>query len=124
MEREILFLERKPRLAFRERRDHDSGVAIRAISGKRGSGSAVERARSITIEDIWQALQGVRAKLEAAEERIDQLEKENQKLRKERWETEEFLQNKIKKLEKDVKDRDKKLAKANKQLAWFRKRFF
>ena len=70
MEREILFSERKPRLAFRERRDHDSDVAIKAISGKRGSGSAVEQARSITIEDIWQELQGVRAKLEAANKQI------------------------------------------------------
>lgn len=99
-------------------------MAIKATPEKSGYGSATKRPRSITIEDIWQELQGVRAKLSAAEERIEQLEKENQKLRKERWQTEEFLQSKIRKLEKDVKERDKKLRKANKQLAWFRKRLF
>jgi len=106
-------------------------VAIKAVSKKSGSGSAIKRPRSITIEDIWLELQGVREKLAASEARaeklearVKELEKENQKLRKERWETEEFLQGKIRKLEKDVKDRDKKLQKANKQLAWFRKRFF
>lgn len=99
-------------------------MGIKATSGKSENVSATKRPRSVTIEDIWQELQGVRAKLAAAEERISQLEKENSELRKARWETEEFLQSKIRKLEKDVKDRDQKLVDANKQLAWFRKRLF
>ena len=99
-------------------------MAIKAIPGKSERSSAIGRGRKITIEDIWQELQEVRGKLAEAEERIEQLEKENKELRKKRWQTEEFLQSKIRKLEKDVKDRDKKLAKANKQLAWFRKRLF
>jgi transposase len=101
------------------------------ISTNNKRASAVPRGRSITIEDIWQELQEVRAALEAEkrkseqlEKRVKELEKENQELRKGRWATENFLQGQIRKLEKDVADRDKKLEKKEKQLKWLRKKVF
>lgn len=93
--------------------------------------SKVPPARKVSIEDIWQELQTVRSALEKAEQRAERLERrvkeleaENKKLRRKRSETEEFLQDKIRKLEKDVAERDRKLEKANKQLTWFRQTFF
>ncbi len=130
MGRENLFSEGKTRLAKEGRREHDIGM-----ERKKGKKTEIrplgEGGQKFTIEDLWKELQDVRAQLAASEERaqrleqrVQQLEKENKDLRKKRWETEEFLQNKIKKLEKDVRDRDKKLEKANKTIAWLRKKVF
>ena len=100
-------------------------------SKKNEKPSASPKGRKFTIEALWSELQEVRKALEKSERRaerlerrVEELEEENKKLRKKRWDTEQFLQEKIRKLEKDVADRDRKLEKANKQLAWFRKTFF
>lgn len=91
----------------------------------------LSRSKKVTIEDLWQELQNVRGALEKAERkaerlerRVEELEEENKRLRSKRYQTEQFLQDKIRKLEKDVVERDRKLEKADKQLAWFRKTFF
>jgi transposase len=90
-----------------------------------------QRVGAITLESVWAELQQVRTALDASEKRaerlerqVEQLQAENKALRANRGETEQFLQDRIRKLEKKVADRDRKLAQANKQLAWFRKSVF
>lgn len=56
----------------------------------------------------------------------DTIEKQKEQLRKykdNRWETEEFLQNEIRRLEKEVANLNEVVEKINSQLSWFRENF-
>lgn len=66
-----------------------------------------QRVGAITLESVWAELQQVRTALDASEKRaerlemqVEQLQAENKALRANRGETEQFLQDQIRKLEK------------------------
>lgn len=98
---------------------------------KNKSRSTVQPDRKFTIEDLWKEVKSLRSSLQAAEQRaarlemrVEGLEAENAALRSGKSETEDFLQTRIRKLEKTVIVRDAKIEDLNKQLAWFRKKYF
>lgn len=107
--------------------DHDGGMTVRhrTLQKRHKSEPSPEiklLQRELAIEKA--ARKKAEARVQELEDRLEAMEQELKSLRKGRWETEEFLQRKIKQLEKDVADRDEKLEEANKQLDWFRREYF
>lgn len=113
-------------MAIRSGEDHDELVKVIDGNGKNAS-----KNQKYSSEALWSEVRMLRSALELAHEqleekksRIEQLETQVEKLKKGAWNTEDFLQARIRKLEKDIVDRDESIEKLKKQLVWLRKQKF